>query len=244
MNLFTYMGDLLFPPKCIFCGKLLSPGARPLICDRCSEDIPLPKNKCAKCGGDLNYYENRPICTTCRTAGRHFDGCLSSAIYAGDMRNAIHEYKFKYRMYMSKPLVYSLARRLKQIGISRCNIDYITAVPGDASRIRERGFDCAGLLAKDLAEMLDIPYNPKILQKIKITQSQRGLSATERAKNVRGAYRVTSADLVKGKSILLVDDVFTTGATATEVSRVLKRCKASYVFVATVAAHNTEEFFN
>ena len=147
-------------------------------------------------------------------------------------------------MYMSEALVYFLARRLKQIGINRHNIDYITAVPGDITRTRERGFDTAGLLAKELAEMLDIPYKPTILQKIKSTQSQRGLNASERAKNVRGAYKVTSPSLVKGKSILLVDDVFTTGATVTEVSRVLKRCHAGYVFVATVAEHNTEDFFN
>ena len=235
MNIFRYAADLMFPPKCIYCGKLLKPETRPFICENCMDNIPCEHNNCAKCGGKLNMIDGRPVCTTCRTAGRYFDASLASADYDGAVREAVAEFKFRYRMYMSASLAYFLADKLKQLGINKENIDYVTGVPCDIARTKQRGFDSAGLLAKETAAALGIPYKTGVLEKIHSTRSQRGLDANERAKNVKGAYKAAKPDDIKGKSILLVDDIITTGSTITETSRILKRSGAKYVFAATVA---------
>ncbi len=235
MNIFTYVADLMFPPKCIYCGTLLKPETRPLICRDCAENIPVYGNKCAKCGGELNFVDGRPVCTTCRVAGRYFDGCLTSAGYDGKMRDAILEFKFKYRMYMSDALAVFLTDKLREIGVNMRNIDYITSVPCDIARQKERGFDSAGLIAKEVAKKLGIPYRNDVISKIRCTASQRGMNASQRAENVKGSYKTEKIPEVKGKSILLIDDILTTGATLMEVSRTLKRSGANYVFCAVVA---------
>ncbi len=235
MNILTYIADLMFPPKCIYCGKILPPESRPFICGDCMVSIPLKGNKCSKCGGDLNFIDNKPVCTTCRTAGRYFDGCLASAVYDDKMRDAVLEFKFKYRMYMSNALAVFISEKLREIGINPRNIDYITSVPCDVLRERQRGFDSAGLIAKEISKRLGIPYRNNVVEKIRQARSQRGMTASQRAQNVRGAYKTAAPSAVKGKSILLVDDIITTGATLTEVSRVLKRSGAAYVFTAVIA---------
>ena len=111
----------------------------------------------------------------------------------------------------------------------------IVTVPPDKIRYRKRGFDHAGLLGKAAAENLGIPLCENAAVKIKKNRPQHTLSAKQRAANVRGAYKVIKADEIKGKNILLIDDVFTTGSTANEMSRMLKKAGAKYILVATVA---------
>ncbi len=235
MNIINYIADLVFPPKCIYCNSLLPPETRPIICRSCKENIPTAVNKCAKCGSDFYFADNRPVCSICRAAGRYFDGCLSSAVYDNEMRNAILEFKFKYRMYMASPLSVFLSDKLVEIGLTGRNIDYVVAVPCDVAHQRQRGFDTAGLLAKELAKRLNIPYKSDFLEKIRKTQPQKDLPLKQRTKNVKGSFRVTRPADVKGKSFLLVDDVITSGATLMELSRILKRSGAKYVFAATLA---------
>lgn len=235
MNFFTYLSDLMFPPKCIYCSEVLKPATRPLICERCMDEVPAIQTPCAKCGGALLYRDARPFCPTCHAAGRHFDGVVCSARYDGKMREAVLKYKYSYQSYLAKPLSYFLIKDLKEIGISRSNMDCVVSVPCDMVRESQRGFDHAGLLGKEISAALRIPYVKNKVEKIKPTKSQTKLSSAKRAENIRGAYKISDKDFFKGKAVLLADDIFTTGATAMELSRILKRAGAAYVFVAAVA---------
>ena len=113
--------------------------------------------------------------------------------------------------------------------------DLLLPVPLHRQRLRERGFNQALLLAQDLSRRTGIPCNKRILQKKKPTLPQVNLSGPEREKGVRGAFQVTEKKKLKGKSILLVDDVYTTGATVNECSKVLMAGGAERVDVLTLA---------
>ncbi len=235
-NLVVYLCDLLFPPKCIYCGDILKPEQRPLICDKCKAKIPDDDAVCSKCGGAILHVDRKPACPTCKAAGRYFDCAYSTAIYENETRDAIIRYKYKYQPELAEPLSWFLVKGLRRVGISNRIIDFAVSVPADSEREKIRGFDSAGMIAKYVAKKLDIEYKKGVVKKYGRNEKQSTLNKREREENVKGVF-AAAAD-VKGKSILLVDDIITTGATAAEVSKILKRAGAKYVFVATVARGN------
>lgn len=216
----------------------MKPETRPTICEKCREDIPLKDIVCSKCGGKIVYIDKKPMCPTCKAAGRYFDCAYASALYEGKSREAIIDFKYKYQMENAEPLSWFLAKGLRRAGITNRIIDFAVSVPADSEREKIRGFDSAGMIAKYTVRKLDIEYKKGVLKKYGKNEKQSNLSKSERENNVKGVFAVTSD--VKGKNILLIDDVFTTGATAAEISKILKRAGAKYVFVATAA--RTEKF--
>lgn len=232
MNVLKSVFDLLFPPKCIYCGQFLAIGDRPLICKRCMDLIPIINVRCGKCGGVITYNNGKPECLSCRAAGRYFDGVFAPASYVTNVRAAILKYKFGSQTYMSKPLTHFTVEGLKKLGIKA---DAVLSVPPDPKRRTKRGFDYTGQLAKNISVALKIPYKPGWMKKIKSTPPQSRLTKAERLKNIKGAFALTPRAKVKGLSILLIDDVFTTGATTSEIAKVLKKKGAKYVFIATLA---------
>ena len=232
MKLLTVFFDIFFPPKCIYCGKFLVPGDRPLICRRCADSIPYIQTRCAKCGGVFTYNNGRPECLSCKVAGRYFDGVFAPAKYNAGLRTAILKYKFGSQTYMAKPLSYFTAEGLKKLGVKA---DVVLTVPPDPARIPKRGFDPAEQLGRVIASQLGLPYKANWLKKIKSTPNQSRLTKAQRLKNLKGAFALTGKADVKGLSILLIDDIITTGATTSEVAKLLKKKGAEYVFVATLA---------
>lgn len=234
MKFFNIIKDLLFPPKCIYCGADLPPDTRPFICGECMKHLPFDKIRCCKCGCEIVFLPGHiPVCPTCKSAGRNYDCAVSAAYYTGNVRNAILKYKFSYQSYMAEHLSYFLINILKKLNINSSNIDFITFVPCGKYQKRRRGFENAGLLAEAVSKRLKIPYCDHVLEKIKTTKTQSTLPLNKRAENIRGAFKVTDKKYVKGKRILLIDDIFTTGATVMEISRQLKRAGAEYVMAAT-----------
>ncbi len=232
MKILKMFFDLFFPPKCIYCGDFLAVGDRPLICKRCEDLIPQSTIRCSKCGGVITYNSGKPECLSCKAAGRYFDGVFSPALYESTVRTAILKYKFGTQVYMAKPLVYFTTCGLKKLGVKA---DVVLSVPPDPKRQSKRGFDSTGQLAKLVASSLKLPYKSSWLRKIKSTPAQSKLTKAQRLKNIKGAFALTSRANVKDLSILLIDDVFTTGATTSEIARILKKKGAKYVFVATLA---------
>lgn len=232
MKLFKIIFDLFFPPKCIYCGEFLSLGDRPLICRRCRDLVPLIQVRCAKCGGVLTYNGGKPECLSCRAAGRFFDGVYATSAYSGNVREAILKYKFGAQTYLAKPLCHFTADGLKKLGVKA---DVILSVPPDPKRQTKRGFDPTGQLAKIISSSLKIPHRSNWLKKVKSTPAQSKLTRAERLKNIKGAFALSSRANVKDVNILLIDDIFTTGATTSEIAKVLKKKGAKYVFVVTLA---------
>lgn len=232
-NIIMYLCDLLFPPKCIYCNDTLKPCHRPMICDKCMEEIPVKDTVCSKCGGKIMYADKFPVCPTCKAAGRYYDFAYSPTVYEDKSREALINFKYKYQMENAEPLSYFLAKGLRRIGITNRVVDFAVSVPADSEREKIRGFDCSGMIAGFAARKLGIEYRKNVLKKYVRNEKQSTLNKKEREQNVKGVYKVVSD--VKGKKILLIDDVFTTGATAAEAAKMLKRAGAEYVFVATVA---------
>ncbi len=232
--LFDIIFDWLFPPKCILCGKIIKGNTDYFCCSSCEEKYLFKLICCSKCSGVMTENE-KPLCYTCRAAKRYFDGAVAASRYTEAMRKAIHRFKFRPEAYMANTLAGLIEYAFIKSGAKSDSFDIIVCTPPDKKGLRKRGFDHVALLGKATAENLGIPLCENATVKIKSNLPQHTLSAKQRATNVRGAYKVVKPDEIKGKNILLIDDVFTTGSTANEMSRMLKKAGAKYVLVATIA---------
>jgi ComF family protein len=144
--------------------------------------------------------------------------------------------KFKYgrKISLGKPLGRLMAQGCRQF-LSEWHVDLIVPVPLHPRRLRWRGFNQSLLLAKQVSRQYEVPVDPFVLQRKRETAPQTQLAEDERRKNVRGAFATDPAKSLKGKSVLLVDDVYTSGATVNECSRVLLHDRAKEVYVLTLA---------
>ena len=203
--------DLLFPPRCTFCRRLTQNGA--LVCPRCREK--------------LHY--TRPAAPP---QFPHVQSCCSPLFYLDEVRSSLLRYKFGgLRMYAE---VYGefLAKAIDENAIT---CDSITWVPLSRRRLRRRGYDQARLLAEALAARTGLPCEA-LLQKLRHNPAQSSAgNAEKRRRNVRGVYAVLDGAAVKGRRILLVDDIVPTGATLSECAAVLRKAGAKEVCAVTVA---------
>ncbi|MBC7806189.1 MAG: ComF family protein [Akkermansiaceae bacterium] len=232
--------DLIYPPMCLVCGDRTETGT---LCERCvASFLPIPEPCCRVCGRPREG-EN---CGTCARFAEEtgksfaFDGACASAVYAGALRHAVHLLKYREKERLGPPLGAFLTNRLVVDGLlpDPKSVEVLVAVPMHPSRERWRGYNQARLLAEPVAELLAVPLLPNgtVVRTRKTTQ-QVGLTDRARRSNVTpDAFAVPDPSAVSGKRILLVDDVFTTGATASACADVLKRAGASYVQVASLAA--------
>lgn len=159
-------------------------------------------------------------------------GIYSVSAYEGVLRTAIHRFKFKKRKALAEPLGILLVKYLSHI--PNFDIDVIIPVPLHPRRLRQRGFNQSELLAKVLGKYFGIPV-VDALERIRDTKAQFDLPREERLRNVTGAFKVSQFNLVYNKRILLLDDIYTTGATIAECSKALKIAGAKRVEVLTLA---------
>jgi len=213
MGFFSYILNLLFPPKCVFCGKILN-NPDDGWCDKCTESLP--------------YTDDFG-----KQKGDYFDFCISPLYYTGVVRRSVLNYKFRDAAQYAGYYGILLAECIKECPDTE--YDIITWVPLSAKRERKRGYDQAKLLAQAAAAELSKPVT-EILQKKHDVQAQSELGdKPERKANITGAYKVIDQEFVAGKQILLIDDVITTGSTLDECAKVLIDAGASRVICATLA---------
>ena len=234
MKLSDILQDIIFPPNCIICGKYLGLGTRPLICSSCEEQYSAFNGNCSRCGSTFDFSGAMPLCHTCRSARHPFDGVISAYFYKDGVRRTIIEHKFSFYRNHSIIFAGSLNSALEKL-FGEEKPDFIVSVPPDKKRLNTRGYDPVFEIASALSKLSDIPFRYDILEKIKSTPNQSLLAYRARLKNVRGCFKVTDKDAVKGKNILLIDDVFTTGATCGECAKMLKKAGAAYVLAVTVS---------
>jgi ComF family protein len=157
----------------------------------------------------------------------------SLGTYEGSLQEAIHHWKYEGKTNLTPFFSEWMAEGLKRYW-KPDSFDFLIPVPLHTQRLRERGFNQALLLVKELSRRTGIPYRKTILQKKKPTVPQVNLSGAEREKGLRGAFHVVGMEELEGKWVLLVDDVYTTGATVNECSKVLLRGGAKRVDVLTL----------
>ncbi len=191
------------------------------------------------CSSCRTAFQNRfPLdedgrCPLCRLGVRGFDAVYSFGSYEGVLRELIHIYKYGKVQTMARPLADFLARALPRDE----SYDLVTPVPLYWHRLWRRGFNQAALLARDIGRRCGIPF-AATLRRVRSTAAQAGLSNTDRRRNVAAAFacrRTLRGPALRGKRILLIDDVMTTGSTAAACARVLKQAGAARVALLTVA---------
>jgi len=227
--------DFFFPPICFICGKVLQDNKNLLICKSCIEQLPFIKEPfCSMCGMPFFGDTMSHICGRCQKEPFHFDRARSIFVFEREIKKAIYCLK-----YNSRPLISStlgiLFTQYAQNLISKDDYDVVVPVPLHKSRLRQRGFNQSIFLAKRLAKSLNIEVDLLRLKRIKDTKPQTQLSERERKINVKGAFLCIDKEYFNNKRVLLVDDVFTTGATVNECARILKSSGAKTVDVLTLA---------
>ena len=233
--------QLLFPHSCIQCEGV--PDRRDgFLCESCREDIIwIGKPHCSRCGipfeADFEYPTEKFECSSCRLDPPSFHRARALALYQGPMRELIRQFKYGCQLGMMREFAVLLKEYCRIHGLNNFTL---VPVPLHVRRMKERGFDQAFLIAREIAEAAGLPLAEDGLERIIDTPPQVRLNRTARRKNVRGAFRANDPDRFKGQRVLLIDDVLTTGATAHEAARVLKKAKASEVHVLTLARAVTD----
>ena len=227
--------QFLIPSQCPCCGRLLREGQQGLCSDCHSEIRWIKPPFCTVCGTPFISEEiNSHPCGACLTKRKYFTMARALASYEGSLQKAIHRWKYEGKEYLHIYFGKWMTEGLYDYWVPHL-IDLLIPVPLHKKRLRERGFNQALLLVKELSRRTGISYRKRVLQKKKPTVPQVNLSGPEREKGVRGAFEIIAGKEVEGKAILLVDDVYTTGATVNECSRVLLAGGAKRVDVLTLA---------
>lgn len=212
-------------PVCSACGKELLAHIRGGMCPECEKtSVKLGTDICGKCGRALA--NEAEFCDTCIRNERAFVRARSCYVYEGAPKKFVYRLKFGGRRYLAAFIAEAMVDRYLDCGFE---CDCVVAVPLSAKRKRKRGYNQAELIAEELSSRLKLPLIDGALVKTKENKPQTKLTKREREENVRGVYEVTSPETFKGRRVLVVDDVMTTGATLGEVSRVLYKSKARSV---------------
>lgn len=221
--------DLVYPPKCVTC-LTLNPHH---LCASCLSEVqPVPRPYCARCGHPV--YGER--CRNCWGRVRSFTAARAAGDYSGTLREAIHAFKYSGLRVLADPLAHVLYRYLTmRADIPWRRADCIAPVPIHPARQRVRGYNQSGLLAECLSDMTGLPLLKGVLVRSRFTKPQVELSGDERRLNVEAAFGVTKPAEVKGKTVLLIDDVATTCSTIHECSLALLAGGALRVYVVCLA---------
>jgi ComF family protein len=229
--------SLLFPDDCRICQSPLTEISRVPVCAKCLHEAPVPfeaEHFCNTCG--LPFLTAAPLdeegrCPMCRLGLMGFDAAYCYASYEGTLRELIHLFKYGRVATLSAPLGRRLAGALPREG----RFDVIVPMPMHWLRRWRRGFNQAELLAREIGKRTCLPVAGAV-KRTRATAPQAGLSNAKRRKNVAAAFAPgRQAGAISGKRVLLVDDVMTTGSTASACAAVLKKAGAAHVAVLTLA---------
>ncbi len=224
---------VVFPSRCPGCDRLLDHPLSGPLCDACTRALPRHQLPPCACGLPLPASLGGR-CGRCRRGLTPYAAGASFGPFEGGLRTLVHELKYRGRRRVAARLAELLVDDPSVCGLLTPGA-VLVPVPLHPQRRRERGFNQSELLALELGRRTGIAVAPTALVRRKDTPPQTGLSAAARRRNVAGAFAVRRRAAVAGRAVVLVDDVFTTGATATACARALSGAGAAAVRVLTVA---------
>ncbi|HTY87430.1 MAG TPA: ComF family protein [Candidatus Acidoferrum sp.] len=226
----------LYPEICRLCESERATPADGYVGPRCWQRVRFIKPPfCARCGLPFEGDLTTPFeCTNCSALELPFRFARSAVVARGVVLEAIHRFKYQRQMWFENFLA-GLFLREAVPALRDEPWDVIVPVPLHPLKQREREFNQAARLATHLAAALKVPLNPRLLRRVNPTATQTRLTRTERAANMRGAFALRPGEHLDGERVILVDDVFTTGATTGACARVLLAAGATDVCVWTVA---------
>ncbi len=210
--------NALFPEhiKCLGCGKDLYKLNMFDVCDNCRKDLEFNNGRrCARCGA--NVYGQASYCFNCKNTPRHFDRACAPMLYSKLTARLIKNFKYNNAPYLAS----TLARWLVQEYVkSDFEVDIVVPVPMNENKLRRRGYNQAELLAREFCKLTDLPLDTTHLIKVIDTDTQTHKSKYERA-HLENVYALKDKNFFRGKRVLLIDDVITTGATMDACAKTL-----------------------
>lgn len=217
--------DLVFPPRCVGCRR-----PDTWLCPECQSDIELITGPlCPCCGRPVAQSDH--LCSICRRTADGIDGIRSAAYFEGLLREAIHRFKYRGGQALAQPLGQFMVEHW-----SDCHIpaEVLIPVPLHSTRLAERGYNQAALLAREMGANMGLPVDTSSLIRTRATALQVDLDPAARQENVRGAFRCLN-DAMVGRRVVLIDDVCTTGATLRACGVALREAGAGSVWGYTLA---------
>jgi ComF family protein len=238
------------PVECAACHTPLADDPTLYFCSRCWSTITPPSpSRCARCDRPFvsplaTVFSPQHICQPCRERPPSYTKAWTLYPYRSPLQDAICLFKYEGKVSLADPLAHLMIDRLPPLE----GIDLIIPVPLHAERLREREFNQSLLLADRIGRHLNTPVSCTALTRIAPTPPQTTLSRKERLNNLHGAFAVSRSKAIIGKRILLIDDVFTTGATVNVCAKTLRKAGSGHVFVLTLgrtvdASHIPDRIF-
>ena len=227
--------DFIWPRTCEVCGR---PADRPgrHVCSDCINRLPFAPTQgcCRRCGRAAERLDGEYLCTDCKATKPSYDRAASALQFDGDARIAILDFKFRRHFWLRDDLtdwLEAVVRARFKVG----EVELVLPMPSTLWHRIDRGYNQCAYLAKSLAKRLKKPYADSILRRRGNPRRQGGLDEEARRENVVGTFEVRKTNAVLGKTVLVVDDIMTTGSTFSECAAELKRAGAVRVWCATVA---------
>ena len=229
--------NLLYPPVCQLCRNQRATAGDGFVCSQCRSHVRFIREPfCQRCGrpfeGDLTTTFQ---CANCLELDLHFSSARSAVVAKSVVLEAIHRFKYSRALWFENFLAGLLVREAATVLRSGEAWDGIVPVPLHPLKLREREFNQAALLAGQLARATHLPLNEKCLRRVLPTATQTLLTRDKRAANMKNAFAVRRGARLDGQRLVLVDDVFTTGATTNACAKALRAAGAAEVAVWTVA---------
>lgn len=221
--------DLLFPRRCAVCDDILRLGKK-YVCEKCRPRLELIRDPfCMKCGKRI--LEDEEYCSDCKTK-KHLYKMGRSALEYGSIAGSMYRFKNKGRQEYAEfyaRILYSLRKDfLKSI-----KPDFLVPVPIHSSKLKARGYNQSELISRELSKLVGIPTNSTLIKRIKNTKALKNLSLKERQNHLKSAFKVVDND-VKLKTIVIIDDIYTTGSTIDEMCRAIYEVYNCNIYFLTV----------
>ena len=231
--------DIIYPRACLSCRTKIKAEAahNDYVCRSCWTDIKhnLPPF-CRSCGRQLDKKSlSKSVCPRCAREKLHFDRAFAPCAYQGALKELIHEFKYRGKDYLADTLSKLMIDFIREYNLPMQYLDYIVPVPLHKARLREREFNQAEVLGSAIAREFQKDLVSDALLRHRPTRTQTELEPRQRLLNFEGSFSVANKGRVADKNILLVDDLLTTAATASQASLALKEAGANIVFVLTLA---------
>jgi ComF family protein len=223
------LADFVFPRLCCGCGERVFEAKR-LVCCQCEatlEALRLPV--CVTCGREDCPAGEGLTCDDCPEGTIYFQAARAFTQFSGTAKVLVEKLKYSGRTEFA-PLMARYMARVCFTEFKKAEFSAVVPVPLFSARRRERGFNQSEELARFLGSQLYLQVKPDLLRRIRSTGTQTRLSRRERAENIRGAFEASAIEEIAGKTLLLVDDVHTTGATLNECAKALKEAGAAAVY--------------
>lgn len=229
MKPLNVLSELFYPSgiKCVICGDDLPTENRYCVCKKC--ELTFNTKFCLRCGRAMKNMAS--YCDRCQNEEVAFDIARAPFVYEGEIKKLVYRLKYGGAKYLGKVLAEFMADTYFE---AEFGADLITCVPLHPKRYKQRGYNQAREIAVAVSEIVSVPYADTLVR-VKSTTNLARLNKAERAREIVDAYALAENVDVKGKNVVLIDDVFTTGATTGECCKALRKAKCGKIFVLTFA---------